>query len=147
LTYSDEKREADFTGGVVVESSDGRMRGQQAVAYLQPVATEKTSANKEPSVQGAFLGGTVERVVVTGQIRIDQPGRIATGTQLVYTSGDGMFVLTGAPGAPPKVVDDARGTVTGTELRFHTGDESIVISNGGNNGAGPRVHTETRVKR
>jgi len=37
--------------------------------------------------------------------------------------------------------------VTGTELRFHTGDESIVISNGADNRDGLRVHTETRVKR
>ncbi len=156
MTYSDEKREADFTGGVQVESKDGMMHGQQAIAYLQP-ATALQPAPAEKSIaksgtvkagqQDSLFGGSVEKVVVTGQIRMDQPGRSATGERLVYTAADGMFVLTGSPGAPPKVVDAAKGTVTGAELRFHTGDESIVISNGANNGEGPRVHTETRVKR
>ena len=33
MTYSDEKRQADFTGGVLVESADGRIQGQQATTY------------------------------------------------------------------------------------------------------------------
>lgn len=150
MTYSDEKREADFTGGVQVESKDGMMRGQQAIAYLQPATAEKSVAKSgtvKTGQQESLFGGSVEKVVVTGQIRMDQPGRRATGDQLVYTAADGLFVLTGSPGAQPKVVDAAQGTVTGTELRFHSGDESIVISNGANNSEGPRVHTETRVKR
>jgi lipopolysaccharide export system protein LptA len=150
MTYSDEKRRADFTGGVLVESADGKIQGQQATAYLQPVGTEKQGQTKKSTpaaAQASFLGGNVQRVVALGQIRLEQPGRTAVGEQLVYTAVDGMFVLTGTSGAPPKVVDETRGTVTGTELRFHTGDESIVISNGANNGDGLRVHTETRVKR
>jgi lipopolysaccharide export system protein LptA len=83
-------------------------------------------------------------MVATGHIEMDQPGRRATGEQLVYTASDGMFVLTGTPAAPPKVIDDQRGTVTGTSLRFHSGDDNIVVSNEGDNGQ--RVHTETRVK-
>jgi len=43
-------------------------------------------------------------------------------------------------------MDDLRGTVTGTSLRFHSGDENVVVSNGGDSVAGQRVHTETRVK-
>jgi lipopolysaccharide export system protein LptA len=43
-------------------------------------------------------------------------------------------------------VDEVRGTVTGASLRFHTGDESVVVSNGGS-GAGQRVRTETQVKK
>ncbi len=77
------------------------------------------------------MGGSVERIVATGQIEIEQTGRRATGTQLVYTASDGMFVLTGTAAAPPKVVDEVRGTVTGASLRFHSGDESVVVSNGG----------------
>ena len=150
MTYSDEKREAEFTGGVQVESKDGMMHGQQAMAYLQPATAEKSNAKGgtvKAGQQGSLFGGSVEKVVVTGQIRMEQPGRRATGEQLVYTAGDGLFVLTGSSGTPPKVVDDAaKGTVTGASLRFHTGDESIVVSNGANNGAGQRVRTETRVK-
>ena len=91
------------------------------------------------------MGGSVERVVATGQIEMEQPGRRATGEQLVYTASDGMFVLTGTSSVPPKVVDDRQGTVTGASLRFHTGDDSVLVSNGAS-GAGQKVRTETRVK-
>jgi lipopolysaccharide export system protein LptA len=150
MIYSDEKKEADFTGGVLVESADGKMRGQQAVAYLQATDGGKKEPKKETAAIGpqeGFLGGRVEKVIVTGQIRLEQPGRNAVGEQLIYTAADGMFVLTGGAGAQPKVFDETRGMVTGTELRFHTGDESIVISNGASSESGLRVHTETRVKR
>jgi len=132
------------------------MRARQVVAYLQPAQagksgkTSQTGANANagktpaPGMNG-FMSGGVERIVATGGIEMQQPGRRATGEQVVYTASDGMFVLTGTPTALPKVVDDQRGTVTGTSLRFHSGDENIVVSNGGS-GAGQRVRTETRVK-
>jgi lipopolysaccharide export system protein LptA len=152
LVYSDEARRADFIGEVLVESSDGTMRGQQAVVYLQgrPVdgkaaAAGSPSAGGKPGATGGFMGGSVERVVATGRIEMEQPGRRATGEQLVYTASDGMFVLTGTAAVLPKVVDQQQGTVTGASLRFHAGDENVVVSNGGDN-AGQRVRTETRVK-
>jgi lipopolysaccharide export system protein LptA len=144
LVYSDEARKGDFTGGVQVDSADGSMRGQQAVVYLQ--AATANSVKKPDGAGGGFMGGNVERVVASGHIEMQQPGRRASGEQLVYTASDGMFVLTGTPTALPKVVDDQRGTVTGTSLRFHTGDENVVVSNEGESGAGQRVRTETRVK-
>jgi lipopolysaccharide export system protein LptA len=161
LVYSDEARKAEFTGGVEVESRDGSMRGQQVVVYLQPVQTGaagkassqnngktdgvKTNPVSTPGGSG-FMAGSVDRMVVSGHIDMVQPGRRATGEQLVYTASDGLFVLTGTPTVLPKVTDDQRGTVTGTSLRFHSGDDNVVVSNGGENGAGQRVRTETRVK-
>jgi len=161
LVYSDEARKAEFTGGVEVESRDGKMRGQRVVVYLQPaqtgVAGKASSQNsaKADGVKtnpasaaggGGFMAGSVERMVASGHIDLEQPGRRATGEQLVYTASDGLFVLTGTPTVLPKVTDDQRGTVTGTSLRFHSGDDNVVVSNGGENGAGQRVRTETRVK-
>jgi lipopolysaccharide export system protein LptA len=160
LVYSDEARKAEFTGGVEVESRDGNMRAQQVVVYLKP--EQKDGAGKAllnggkgdgtkagaASVAdgGGFMGGSVERMVATGHIEMDQPGRRVTGEQVVYTASDAMFVLTGTATVLPKVVDDQRGTVTGTSLRFHSGDDNVVVSNGGESGAGQRVRTETRVK-
>ena len=138
LTYSDATREASFTGGVRIESVDGIIHGQQATAYLRS-AQDKTGA-------AGFLGGSVERIVVAGKIRMEQPGRSATGEQIVYTAADGVFVLTGAPHAPPRVVDETQGTISGAELRFRAQDKSIVVSNENNYGNGTRVHTTTRVK-
>jgi lipopolysaccharide export system protein LptA len=161
LVYSDEAMKAEFTGGVEVESGDGSMRGQQAVVYLRPAQTAaagkassqisgKTDGVRTTPVSASagsgFMAGSVERMVMSGHIEMEQPGRRATGEQLVYTATDGLFVLTGTPAVLPKVTDDQRGTVTGTSLRFHSGDDNVVVSNGGENGAGQRVRTETRVK-
>jgi lipopolysaccharide export system protein LptA len=170
LVYSDEARKAEFTGGVEVESADGKMAGQQAVVYLRAAPVDRKAitsavAGKGESVEGGsagngkapagnstqrrstsgFMAGNVERVVATGQIELEQPGRRATGDKVVYTANDGMFVLTGTATILPKVVDDRQGTVIGTSLRFHTGDDSVLVSNG-TSGAGQKVRTETRVK-
>jgi lipopolysaccharide export system protein LptA len=144
LLYSDEARKAEFTGGVDVESKDGSMRGQQVVVYLQPAQAGGTGKASVGS-GGGFMGGSVERMVASGHIEMEGPGRRATGEQLVYTASDGMFVLTGTPTLAPKVVDNQRGTVTGTSLRFHSGDDNVLVSNG-ESGTGQRVRTETRVK-
>ncbi len=93
------------------------------------------------------MEGSVERIVATGNIEIEQPGRRATGTRAVYTASDGMFVMTGTAAAPPKIVDETRGTVTGASLRFHAGDESVMVSNGVGADSKQRVRTETRVKK
>jgi lipopolysaccharide export system protein LptA len=135
------------------------MQASQAVVYLQAAGAKgQDSKSKDAksqsapklgvgAVSGGFMGGSVERMVAGGGIVIEQPGRRATGEQVVYTAGDGTFALTGTPGEPPKVVDDERGTVTGTLLEFRAGDESVVVSNGRDSGAGERVRTETRVKK
>jgi lipopolysaccharide export system protein LptA len=154
LVYSDEARRAEFSGGVEVENSGGRMRGQGVMVYLQsagagnkPAAAVGAADVKAAGLQGGFMGGSVERIVVIGQVEIEQLGRRATGEQLVYTASDGLYVLTGTTAAPPKIMDETQGTVTGASLRFHSGDQSVVISNGENSGDGQRVRTETRVKK
>jgi lipopolysaccharide export system protein LptA len=160
LTYSDEARKAEFTGGIQVESGDGSMKGQQVVVYLEPAQTGgagkvssnsgkrdvvKTTAASATGGSG-FMGGSVERMVASGRIEMQQPGRRATGEQVVYTASDGMYVLTGTAAVLPKVFDNQRGTVTGTSLRFYSGDGNIVVSNEGDSSTGQRVRTETRVK-
>jgi lipopolysaccharide export system protein LptA len=149
LVYSDEERRAEFSGGVAVENASGKMRGQDAVAYLQAASggNKPAAATGTAGLPGGFMGGSVERIIVTGQVEMEQPGRRATGEQLIYTASDSLFVLTGTAAAPPKIMDEAQGMVTGFSLQFHSGDESVVISNGENAGAGQRVRTETRVKK
>jgi lipopolysaccharide export system protein LptA len=158
MTYSDAARRADFGGGVLVEDADGTMRARQAAVYLQAAGSarggEPGSASgigagmdgKGVATGSAFLGGSVERAVVSGGVMMVQPGRRMSGEQVVYTASDGMFVMTGSPGVPPKMMDEARGTITGASLRFHAGDNSVVVSNGPDSVAGERVRTETRVK-
>jgi lipopolysaccharide export system protein LptA len=160
LTYSDEARKAEFTGGVDVENGDGRLKAEQVVVYLQPAVggigktvqanggkANGTKRSLAPAADSSgFMGGKLEKMIASGRIEMEQSGRRATGEQLLYTASDEMYVLTGTATALPKVVDDQRGTVTGTLLRFHSSDDNVVVSNGGENGAGQRVRTETRVK-
>jgi lipopolysaccharide export system protein LptA len=158
MVYSDAAREAEFTGGVRVLDADGDLRAQQATVYLQPTRSgsgagagsgatprpAKSSAAGTPPV--GVLGGEMDHIVATGKVEILQPGRRATGERLVYTASDQMFVLTGTKSAPPKVVDAQQGTATGASLRFHSGDDSVVISGDGEGSSGQKPRTETKVK-
>ena len=148
MKYDDVARRADFTGGVRVDDADGTMRSQQAIVYLKPADSAKVASDSKKAavVQTGFMGGAVDRMVATEGVEVVQPGRRATGEQLVYTASDGMFVMTGLPGNAPKMMDEAQGVITGASLRFHAGDNSVVVSNGPDAGSGQRVRTETRVK-
>ena len=162
LHYADAQRRADFTGGVVLEDANGAMRSREAVATLAPAASKKPADGAVPSkADGASFGGLsgtgLERVTATGDVVVQQPGRIATGQQAVYTVADGVFVLTENGGVLPRVTDDVNGSVTGAALRFRSGDNSVMVDGRLGSGTGlaksgtalagdGRVHTHTRVK-
>ncbi len=65
---------------------------------------------------------------MSGAVRVDQPGRRATGDELLYTAATGEFVFTGTPGRPPHVVDDKQGNMTGETVLFHSPDSTIVVA-------------------
>ena len=154
LVYSDIDRKAEFTGGVRLLDASGEMHAQQATVFLTPATTGKADASAKAAKQSTtpasglngLFGGSVERIVATQHIDITQPGRKATGERLVYTASDQMFVLTGSAAAPPKVVDAVQGTTTGASLRFHSGDDSVVVSGSDSDAPTQKVHTETHVK-
>jgi len=149
VVYSDRLRQAEFTGGVHVLDTDGDLRAQQATVFLAPAGApaESRPQPQTPTGQvGAHFGGNVERIVASGKVDITQPGRRATGERLVYTAGDQLYVLTGSPTAPPKVVDAQQGTATGASLRFHPGDDSVVIAGPDGSLPGSKPHTETKVE-
>ncbi len=140
LRYSDAERRADFTGGVEMENADGTVRGSEVVALLKPAAAPGAAG-------GGLMGGSVERVTAAGAVEVSEQGRRATGERLVYTAADGMFVMTGTPATPPKVVDAMQGTITGAALQFHAGDNSVMVLGSGKGEGGRRVRTETQVGR
>ncbi len=90
------------------------------------------------------VASSVERIVMSGAVKVEQPGRTATGDQLLYTAATGEFVLTGTPAHPPHVVDDKQGSITGATLLFHAPDSTIVVAG---EPASRRVHTETTIKK
>jgi lipopolysaccharide export system protein LptA len=145
MDYNDTQREATFSGNVKIDGTMGEVRGQRAVVFLQPI--DKTKAL--PAQAGPFGGtsGALDRVVVSGDVQMDQPGRYASGDQLLYNAAKDNYVLTGTPGNPPRIVDAKQGSVTGTTLLFGDAGSTIVVSgeldkkqNGG------RVRTETEVR-
>lgn len=163
LHYVDASRLAEFKGGVELEDANGTMRSREAVAMLSPVGGKKRDGEGPVKAVsfGGLSGGGLERVTATGDVVIEQPGRVATGQHAVYSAADGVFVLTGDGGVLPKVTDDASGSVTGAVLRFKSGngsgDNSVMVEGRLKNEAGGakgetaatgdgRVHTQTRVK-
>jgi lipopolysaccharide export system protein LptA len=148
LDYSGVSHEAVFTGGVVAEGEDGTATGQRAVAFLVPKQPGKGAAavSKAPDAKGQPdpMAASVERIVMSGAVKVVQPGRTATGEQLLYTAATGEFVLTGTAGHPPHVVDEKQGNITGATLVFRSPDSTIVVAG---ESASRRVHTETTIKR
>ena len=138
MTYTDATREVVFRGPVQLNDQDGVMRSNEATVYLAPkdVAAAKASAD-------VSLGGKVDHMVAVGAVELEQPGRRATGERLVYTASDRTFVLTGTKAMPPKMVDEAQGSVTGASLRFRSGDDSVEVVGG--DGV-ERVHTVAKMK-
>ncbi len=145
LVYSGDLRQAEFSESVRAVTVDGSVRADEATVYLQQGAGQGPSSAVE---EVPSIAGSVERMVATGQIEIEQPGRRATGQRLQYTANDQLFMLTGDDRVPPKMVDAAHGTITGAAILFHPGDDSVAISNtepGATSAAqGRQVRTETR---
>jgi lipopolysaccharide export system protein LptA len=148
LDFNDQRHEATFLGNVRLLGPVGEVRADRAAAFLAPGKQEHAdhSANRSP---GTNLGGTLERMVMLGNVRITQPSRLGTGEQLTYAAATNNFVLTGTPATPPKVTGE-RGTVlTGATIVFGAEDSSIVVAgarSGAKGNGETRVHTETDLK-
>jgi lipopolysaccharide export system protein LptA len=122
LWYSDAERKAVMHGGTL-----GAVTAATAMA-----TTVSDSVELELTPAGGHETGQtqVERMTAAGHVTVSSQGRRGTGQQLVYTEADGNYVLTGAPGEPPKLTDPSRGTVTGQALIFHSRDDSVSIEGG-----------------
>ena len=163
MDYSDLQREATFSDGVTMLDESGEVRGRRAVVYLTPaagptpavssaVSPAKNSASGAGStsslaVQPNPLGNSIDHIVVSGAVQVEQPGRHGTGEQLVYNAAQGTYLLTGTAQVPPRMVDAQQGNITGTSLLFGDAGSTIVVAGkaSGAKGKGGRVRTETHV--
>jgi lipopolysaccharide export system protein LptA len=143
LVYSDVRNQASFRGMVDVQTSSGTMRARDMDLYFTGQSARPMGAAKAPAIQANDrLKKQVERIVAKGDVQLKQPGRSGTGDELVYTAQDGKFVLTGTSAAPPRIVDQLHGTVTGASLIFNDRDDSVLVS-----GDQSKAVTETRTAR
>ena len=116
LTYADAQRQAHFEGGVAMKGADTTVTAEKLDIYLRArtAGTGQTSAG--PS--------QLDRAVASGNIAIQQPNRRATGDNLIYTTSEGKFVLTGGP---PSIFDAERGKITGDSLTFFQRDDRVLV--------------------
>jgi lipopolysaccharide export system protein LptA len=146
LQYVDSQREAEFLGGVKAVADDLTLTANQINAFLEPrgsdsagVGPEDPNAKKGADSSSA-LGGKLNRIVALGSVLIMQPGRKATGDQLVYAVADDKFELTGGP---PSIFDAEHGKVTGVSLTLYRHDDRVLVKG---DSANPAV-SQTRVAR
>jgi lipopolysaccharide export system protein LptA len=123
LHYEDGQRKANFDGSVVFRTADSALRSSKLTVFLRP-QSEIAKSEKQPA-SGA--PSQVQSIDATGNILLQQPGRRATGTHLVYTADEGKFVMTGSPASPPSIFDAEHGQVTGVSLTFFNGDDRVLV--------------------
>lgn len=127
LTYVDGERKAVFSGNVLVRSSETTINAGNVQVFLLP--------------HGGQSGSQLDHIVAQGEIQIEQPGRKATGNQLIYTARDDKLVLTASQGRRPVILDAQRGEVTGDSLTFYRHDDRVVVDS---DKSSPTV-TQTRI--
>jgi lipopolysaccharide export system protein LptA len=107
----------------------------------QDSANQSVAAGSSGITAGMGSGtGKIDHIVAKDQVIITQPGRKATGDQLVYTASEDKFVLTGGP---PSIFDAEHGKITGVSLTLFRHDDRVLVE--GDNSS-PTV-TQTRVAR
>jgi lipopolysaccharide export system protein LptA len=125
LLYVDADRKATFTGAVTAEDPSGTVHADETEVFL--MAEGNPSVASPRSADGS---GGIERVIASGHVVLQQPGRRGTGEKLLYTANDGKFILTGTSATPPHLYDQTHGTVSGEALIFNRQDDSVVVSGG-----------------
>ena len=120
LHYDENQRRAVLDGSVVLHSADSTIRANRAVVVLKPAEAKNSKA-------GASAPSAVQTIEATENVLIQQPGRRATGSHLLYTADDEKYVLTGTPGAPPSIFDAEHGQVTGVSLTFFSRDDRVLV--------------------
>ena len=133
FTYTDAERKAHYESGVVVKGADFTASAQTVDAFLLP----RSQTSDKQSVASP---GQLDRMVVQGNVVIQQSTRRAEGQKLVYLAAEDKFVLTGGP---PSIFDAERGKITGVSLTFFRRDGRVLVEGE----ASTPVVTQTRVAR
>ena len=133
FTYNDEERKAHFEGAVQAKGPDLMIAANAMDVFLH----SRDQATPNQALAGT---GKIDRIIANDHVVITQPNRTATGDQLVYTSSDDKFVLSGGP---PSIFDAEQGKITGVSLTLFRHDGRVLVEG---NSTSPTV-TQTRVAR
>jgi lipopolysaccharide export system protein LptA len=113
LSYDDNKRIAEYTGGAILQRSNMDVKAKEIRAFLR-------NDSNDSSLDHAIADGQV-------QIHSPSPGRIRDGTSehVEYFVDDDKVVLTGGR---PKFVDSLRGTTQGDKLTWFSKDDRLLVN-------------------
>src|SRR6266700_983207 len=120
LSYVDSDRKAVFSGNVLVRAEATTITADTLEVFLL------ARGNRSDAQAGSQL----DRIEGKGDIKIQQPNRRATGSQLVYTSAEQKIVLTGTENKRPSMFDAERGQISGDSLTFFTHDGRVLVGSG-----------------
>jgi len=138
LHYSEGERLALFHAGAVgnvtaetTGTSAATVVSQDAEVKLLPAGVHGRPKNPASPNSSTPSNASIDQLTATGHVTVDWPDRNGSGEKLVYRSEDDTFTLTGTSTAPPRITDQTRGTVTGSALIFHSGDDSVTVEGDG----------------
>jgi len=145
MVYTDDDRQAHYTGGATLERPDLHVKAREIRAFLKPKQDDSSAAANQPrpatAANSAPAGGkqvdgksdagdsSLDHAIAEKDVRIvsTQPGRTRTGTSehADYFTADGRVVLTGGK---PQVVDSLKGTTKGRELTWFSQDDRLLVN-------------------
>ncbi len=133
LKYSGGEHRATFEGNVVAQQASGRLRADKADLFMSKDTAAASTRVPNPR-------GSLDHMVASGKVQLDEGPRKGEGERLVYTAADGKFVLYGRTGEPARMADPEHGTISGAALIFTNRGDSVEVD-GGN----ARAVTDTQV--
>jgi lipopolysaccharide export system protein LptA len=140
MIYSDNDRQAHYTGGVILERPDLHVKAREIRAFLKPREDDHPAGKDAKIVPVANTGAkptdgdsndnsSLDHAVADGAVEIvsTQPGRSRTGTSdhAEYFTADGRVVLTQGK---PQLVDSLKGTTKGQQLTWFSQDDRLLVN-------------------
>jgi lipopolysaccharide export system protein LptA len=128
MTYSDDTRLADYTGGALMNRPGLWAKGTEIRAFLSEKKDEdggNADGDSNSRLEKAILDGGVE-IVDSSPTR----KRTGTGVHAEYYTDDERVILRGdiTRGNLALLVDSISGTSTGAELTYRTADEKLEVT-------------------
>lgn len=109
LEYEHSLQKATYFRNVKMNSAMGRLSSDQLEVFLKQQENRKS----------------VERLLATGRVKIEQPGKLASSESAEFFQSERKVVLTGGM---PRVLDSERGSTVGARLTMFFDDGSITVA-------------------
>jgi lipopolysaccharide export system protein LptA len=113
LSYSDDDRQAVYTGGVILDHATTHVTSKTLHAFL-------ADSDADSRLENAVADGNVE-------IRWANPPRTRVGTSqhAEYYTSDQKVIMTGGR---PKFEDSCKGSTDGAELTYYANDDRLLVN-------------------